>query len=170
MNGIPSQEQTQPSTASILLRFAIEVGPAGGHLLLPQTLHCEVWAEPKIARLPGTLPFLRGLINLRGQLAPVYELAGAMAALSPAPAVARLVVLGSGESRVGLIVQGDPRPIRVQAAAAAGRARPSTAFAGAAHLGEDGHYYWDFDLESFLTFVRRDAASVGAPLLTEDVQ
>lgn len=97
----PSQDES-PRPA----RHAFRVG--GLRLLVPLGVLCEVVDVPPIARLPNTARWLLGIANLRGAVMPVFNLAHALGLASALPADARVLVIGEGESAVGMVIDGLP--------------------------------------------------------------
>lgn len=149
------------------LRFAFEIGPGPERFVLPLGLQSELWPEPRITPLPGTAPWLRGLVNLRGTLAPVYEVAGSLGLQAPARARERLLVLGEGEQRVGLVVQGDPRPVTVVLHATPtplALREPLARVVGDRWLTDSGDAYWELDLEAWIHHARESATLSSANL------
>ncbi|MGN6188332.1 MAG: chemotaxis protein CheW [Conexibacter sp.] len=63
------------------------------------------YSEPR--PVASDLPWMRGVISLRGRLVPVHDLAvrlGLAASTATPPATAKLVILDTGEEPVGLLV------------------------------------------------------------------
>ncbi len=67
----------------------------------------EIIRLQPITAVPAAPSYVDGVINLRGRIVPVVDLAVMFGMMHTAPSKAsRIVVVGSGESRVGLIVDG----------------------------------------------------------------
>lgn len=98
----------EPSTATF---FGFRVGHF--HFLVPVEHHCEVIEQTKANPLPNTQPWFSGLINLRGNLAPVIDL---RLVLGEAPAThkRRLFTIGKGERTVALWIDGLPEVLGVE--------------------------------------------------------
>ena len=57
--------------------------------------------------VPQSAPYVDGVINLRGRIVPIVDLAGRFGMTASEPTRAsRIVVVGSGDLRIGLIVDG----------------------------------------------------------------
>lgn len=79
-----------------------------GFLIAEKTLS-EVIKNAKIFPLPNTKKWMRGLVNLRGNLVPVYDLpvlTGLSKDLSP---IDNLLVLGNGSESVAVLIDNLPR-------------------------------------------------------------
>lgn len=88
-------------------RYGFRVGELG--LLIDSDAGSEVLSTPQIASLPGTPPGFLGLINLRGNLVPLYELGDLLGIASRRSGTGNLVlVFGQGEQAVGVIIEGYP--------------------------------------------------------------
>ena len=69
----------------------------------------------EITRLPEAPGFIEGVVNLRGQVVPIVDLAKQFG-LAPEPELpktARIVVVEAGEETVGLVVDEVPEVLRV---------------------------------------------------------
>jgi chemotaxis signal transduction protein len=82
---------------------------AGLGLLIDPNAGSEVLPMPRIAPLPGGPAGLAGLINLRGNLVPLYDLRALLGLPSrPAGVEALALVFGEGDTAVGVIAEGYP--------------------------------------------------------------
>lgn len=88
-------------------RYGFKIGDLG--LLINPDVGSEVLSMPQIATLPNTPSGFLGLINLRGNLVPVYELRNLLD-LPPRPAsvTAMVLVFGKDDSAVGITIEGYP--------------------------------------------------------------
>lgn len=75
----------------------------------------EISRMLEITHLPETPGFIEGVVNLRGQVIPVIDLARQFGLEPEAklPKTARIVVVEAGEETVGLIVDEVPEVLRV---------------------------------------------------------
>lgn len=88
-------------------RYGYRVGELG--LLIDADVGSEVLSRPQIASLPRTPPGFLGLINLRGNLVPLYELGDLLGVASRRSGTGNLVlVFGQGEQAVGVMIEGYP--------------------------------------------------------------
>ncbi len=88
------------------VRYGFRVGGMG--LLINPDAGSEVLPIPPMAVLPGAPAGFMGLANLRGNLAPLYDIR-ALLGLPPQTGRQPLaLILGQGDDAVGLIVEGHP--------------------------------------------------------------
>lgn len=95
-------------------RLGVCVGSIG--LLFPSDGGREVMLPPSVSRLPNTALWLRGLANVRGALVPVLDLAGALGVARESSTPSYLLIFGQGETVMGLLIDGLPRLISLDAA------------------------------------------------------
>jgi chemotaxis signal transduction protein len=133
-------------------RFGFRVDDIG--LLVPAGMLSELVEETDVYPLPMAPPWLRGLINLRGGLVPVFDLKALLDMEPRAEAPPRLLVLGVGTRAVCLMIDQLPVPVSIDQ-------RPSQQPPLPALLGEhcraayvQDHELWvDFDLDGLLRAV-----------------
>jgi len=89
------------------LRHGVTIGPFS--VLLPPDVVSEVVKGPAIYPIPKTAPWVKGLMNLRGNLIPVFNLAEHFDADADAPGSPQILAVGKAEQAVALIVDGIPR-------------------------------------------------------------
>lgn len=99
-----------PAPASLRKRYGIRVGHYG--LLLQAEVSSEVIVPNGISTLPGSAAWLLGLISVRGNLVPIFDLD---LLLSARPYEKRkgdmALVLGSGANAVGWMINEYPLPL-----------------------------------------------------------
>ncbi len=88
------------------VRYGFRVGGMG--LLINPDAGSEVLPIPATAILPGAPPGFVGLINLRGNLAPLYDLRVLLGLQPQAGRQPLALLLGQGDDAVGLIIEGHP--------------------------------------------------------------
>lgn len=71
----------------------------------------EVLFKPDIWDLPGSSPWLKGLVNLRSNLVPVFDLRLLFDLPGDGAATRRLLVLDQGDKAVGLLIDDFPKPL-----------------------------------------------------------
>ncbi len=87
-------------------RYGFRVGELG--LLIDPDTGSEVLSVPAVTPLPDAPPGFSGLINLRGNLVPLYELRVLLGLGRPAQADSKVLVFGQGEQAVGVVIDGYP--------------------------------------------------------------
>lgn len=92
------------------VRYGFRIGVLG--LLIQSGSGSEILQKPSIWSLPGSPPWFLGLINVRGNLVPVYEL-GQVLNLGTRSADEKNLVLvfDKGDKAVGVVVDDFPRPL-----------------------------------------------------------
>ena len=130
-------------------RYGFNVGALG--LLIQPGSGSEVMQMPKIWTLPGAPPWLLGLVNLRGNLVPVYELRQVLS-LGQRPAAVKPLVLifDQGDKAVGVVIEDFPRPLTALSPLPHMPQLP-TALSGHVHKGyiKDEIIWLEFDHGSF---------------------
>jgi len=97
--GLPQQIETRELWSGIAFRLGdIE-------MVAPLTQVNEILHFPNLTLVPGTLPWIKGLANIRGTLLPIVDLQGYMGQ----PAIqlrqqSRIMIIHQGELNVGLLV------------------------------------------------------------------
>ena len=80
-----------------------------GFLVSPGT-SCEVMKNFTVYPIPNTRTWLQGLVNLRGNLIPVYDFS-LLLGLSNEPMIHEsLLIIDSGQQSAGLLIDGLPLP------------------------------------------------------------
>ncbi len=90
------------------VRYGVRVG--GLHLLLPEDSVSEVLDRPKIFPIPNTSSWFEGLINLRGNVVPVFDLRDLFGTTPIAGEQQMLLVIDEGEEALGIAIDGLPLP------------------------------------------------------------
>ena len=93
------------------LRHGVKIGPYS--LLLPDGVVSEVVKNASIYPVPKTSSWVKGLINLRGNLIPVFDLARYFDSSAGSPSLSTLIVIDKGENALALMVEGLPRVANV---------------------------------------------------------
>lgn len=100
------------------IRYGFTLGAIG--LLTPPNMICEILEElPQIYLLPNTAAWFEGLINLRGNLVPVFDIGRLLevkghAANDANKSKKNMLVIGSGEKAVAFIIDGLPQPVTAE--------------------------------------------------------
>jgi len=96
-----------------LLRQSFQVG--GLNLLCSRDASREVIPPPKLSRIPFTASWFLGMANIRGGLTPVVDLASVLGVENNTKAAPYLLVFGSGDTSMGLLIDGLPRGLTLNA-------------------------------------------------------
>ncbi len=78
-----------------------------GFMISKNTL-CEVVKFPEIYHLPNTKKWLCGLVNIRGNLVPVFDFSLLIGVTNEPASYENLLVLGSGERAIGVLIDAVP--------------------------------------------------------------
>lgn len=83
-----------------------------GFLISENTLS-EIVRNKNICPLPNTKNWMKGLINIRGNLVPVYDLSLMLKLDVDENQYNNILVLGKGSQSVAVVIEGLPRPCNV---------------------------------------------------------
>lgn len=104
----------QPQAVAAERRYGVRLGDFG--LLLPRDAISEIAEQRPECRLPNTPRWFVGVMNQRGNIVPVFDIATMLDAAQDAPgASAWAVVVGNRDEAVGLYVRNLPQTLRIQA-------------------------------------------------------
>ncbi len=99
------------STAESIIRYGFIIGNTG-FLIAEETLS-EVVKNTSIYPIPNTKAWMRGLINLRGNLVPVYDLDLLLGYSEEPSKYTNLLVLGKGSMSVGILIKKLPKSCEI---------------------------------------------------------
>jgi twitching motility protein PilI len=102
------------SEGAVLLREGFRIGAV--NLMIGYADGSELTDLPAIHALPGTPGWFSGMSNLHGKLVPVFDLARYAGVDSIAGAKPMLLVLGHGADAAGVVIDGLPQRLRLNAA------------------------------------------------------
>ncbi len=112
----PDQEhglsETADGTAQVQ-RYGFRIGAC--RLVHDLSLAVELIELPRCYNLPSSSAWFSGLVNLRGNLVPVFDLKSLLGGTGPAGGRQMLLVIGTGESAAALIIDGTPDHISIDA-------------------------------------------------------
>ncbi len=91
------------------LRYGYRVG--GFHLLVPLDMSSEVLVSPTRYRVPLGPDWLLGVINQRGNIVPVFDLARVCGERTRRAEVHTVLALARGERLLGVAIDGLPRAL-----------------------------------------------------------
>lgn len=101
---------TGPEEVAERNRYGFRIGSFG--LMIQADVGSEVIRPEAISSLPGSAPYLLGLLNLRGNLVPVFDLSLVLGVAKSNELRTMLVlILDKGENAVGMVIDGFPQPL-----------------------------------------------------------
>jgi twitching motility protein PilI len=109
---VPPQDLlwTGPAVALERNRYGFRIGSFG--LLIRADVGSEVIRSQAISSLPGSAPWLMGLLNLRGNLIPVFNLRLLLGTGESDQSRNMLIlILDKGENAVGMVIDGFPQAL-----------------------------------------------------------
>lgn len=141
----------QPLEFRTPTRYGFRVATLG--LLIGQRQASEVLEQPDVYPVPNTTDWFRGLVNLRGNLVPVFDLPELLGLEQDEEANAKpmLLVVGKGDDALGLIIDGFPKPVDLSRPLAESPPLPDRL--REFHRGtyvDDGVVWLDVDLSRFV--------------------
>lgn len=122
-------------SAATLLREGFRIGPL--RLAIRYDEGNELTDMPPVYPLPRAPSWFRGMANLHGTLVPVFDTAALFGTAHEPDAKPMLLVLGHGDEKAGLVIDG--LPVRLRLATADRIEDPA---APAALAGCVDHAYW----------------------------
>lgn len=112
----PDQEHGLSDTAdgsSQIQRYGFRIG--GCRFVHDLNLPVELIELPLRYELPNSSAWFSGLVNLRGNLVPVFDLKSLLGGTGTAGDRQMLLVIGSGERAAALVIDGTPDHISIDA-------------------------------------------------------
>ncbi len=107
----PAEDPGRNDSYAESQRYGFHVG--GIDLLIRPDTVAELVEKAEIFPIPNAPVWLRGLINLRGNLVPVYDLRSLLEVVDEGVGSAqRVLILDRGDNMVGLLIDGLPESIR----------------------------------------------------------
>ena len=100
---LPSMSQAEGKVETV---FGIRIGSMG--FLVSTAIYCEVLDKIQVNTLPNVHPWLSGLLNLRGNLVPVFDLRIVLEEETAGHKNRRLFTLDRGDKTVALWIDGFP--------------------------------------------------------------
>lgn len=98
---------------AMVLRQSFQVGDL--NLLCSRDASREVIEPPKLSRIPFTASWFLGMANIRGGLTPVVDMASVLGVENNTTTAPYLLVFGSGDEAMGLLIDGLPRTLALKA-------------------------------------------------------
>ncbi len=107
----PKVEWSRENTSVASVRYGFHVGSMS--LLIRRDTVAELIDQAIIFPIPNAPHWLRGLINLRGNLIPIYDLRELLEVTGEGKLSAqRLLVLGRGDEMIGVLIDDLPQAIQ----------------------------------------------------------
>lgn len=91
-----------------LPRYGFIVGGIG--FLISSEILCEVMKSFKVYPIPNTKQWMHGLVNLRGNLIPVYDLSMLLGMSDEPMNLDNLLIIDRGPESVGILIDCLPQP------------------------------------------------------------
>lgn len=88
-------------------RYGFRIGPLG--FLFPAHCPGEIVTDPEIYPIPHTRNWMLGVITLRGNLIPVFDLHGLLLEAPADPARPTVLVLDQGRQALGFVLKDSPQ-------------------------------------------------------------
>ena len=108
----PDQEHNLSGSSGVQ-RYGFRIGAC--RLIHDLSLAVELIELPRCYDLPNSNAWFSGLVNLRGNLVPVFDLKSVLWISGPTGVRQMLLVIGSGEKIAALVIDGTPDHITLDA-------------------------------------------------------
>jgi len=109
---VASTSATDPKTN---VRYGYQIGNT--HFLVGEKMLSEVLEDPRIYAVPKSVDWLKGILNVRGNIVPVFDLTTHLK--SPDEAIQKnnqvVIVLGKGSESAGIIINKLPESAEADA-------------------------------------------------------
>lgn len=93
------------------MRYGFKLG--AHYILIDNSTPCEVVQSAQIYRIPNTPSWVLGVINLRGNLVPVFDFMKRLDEKTSLLENRRLLVLEQGERAIGIYIEGLPKALEI---------------------------------------------------------
>jgi len=103
ISDFPSMPQAEAKVETV---FGIRIGSMG--FLVPTTIYCEVLDKIQVNTLPNVHSWISGLLNLRGNLVPVFDLRFVLEEEATSHMKRRLFSIDRGDKTVALWIDDFP--------------------------------------------------------------
>jgi twitching motility protein PilI len=107
----PAAHAVASSAAGVMLREGFRIGDL--RLMIRYEDGSELTDLPPLYRLPRAPAWFLGMANLHGALVPVFDPAVLFGVAHDEAAKTMLLVLGHGEARAGIVIDGLPQRLRL---------------------------------------------------------
>lgn len=160
-SGLPACPQTPAS--GVLLRQGFRIGKV--NLAVGYEDGSDLTEVPEICSLPRSLEWFTGITNLHGKLVPVFDLASYAGVERKAGAKPMLLVLGHACDAAGMLIDGMPERLRLNAAGRGEATGVPPALEGCidgAFL-VDGQQWWSLQAAALLSDLEERLRELAAP-------
>lgn len=142
-----------PEVVAAQVRYGFRVGNIG--LVVGEDKDCEVIDDALISLIPNTPVWLLGLLNLRGNLVPVFDLKLLFGIEQQSHGKQRLLMVDEGDMAVALRIDGLPRVVDTRHRSARLPPMPEAlqGYVHAAYVHEET-IWLDVDVEAFFESLR----------------
>jgi len=110
---LPGAERAEVDSVESLHRYGFRIG--GARLVHDLSLGVELIDMQKCYELPNSGESFSGLVNLRGNLVPVFDLKPLLGEDTGEPGKQMLLVIGTGDHAAALAIDGNPVRVTLDA-------------------------------------------------------
>ncbi len=104
-----SEAEDQQQTTNVSKRYGFTI--ENTHLLAPEGEYCELIPNFNVSLLPNSPKHMLGIINLRGNLVPLYKTSGTQL---PKGTDAYALLIGNPKKGAAVLIYGKPKAISIQ--------------------------------------------------------
>lgn len=148
----PADDTAAERTDAPQRRYGVRLAEYG--LLLPRATICEIAEELPDCALPNTPAWFAGVLNQRGTIVPVFDIAAMLDIAQNAVARRWVLIVGTRDEAVGLRVQALPQTVYINPGEALAYNPVNQTmlepFVSAAFNGDDT-LWLEWDLDGFFT-------------------
>jgi twitching motility protein PilI len=147
------------ATGTVLLREGFRIG--GLRLMIPYEDGNELTEMPQVYVLPRAPAWFLGMANLHGALVPVFDPAVLFGVARDENAKPMFLVLGHGDDKAGLVIDGLPQRLRLAGADRIADAAVPPLLAGCVKdvYWSDGRDWMDLQVDDLLQAVTEELAA-----------
>lgn len=129
-------------------RIGFRINAALPVFVLPTGMASQLALEPLLAPVPNVKTWLRGVLNLRGNLVPVFDI-GLWQGIEALPASSQVLVIAPGPEAMGVLCCETPRLLAVQSPGTLTANDPMNEFSNCCFDSELGKVY-EFNPQAWL--------------------
>ncbi|MGB5301309.1 MAG: chemotaxis protein CheW [Thiogranum sp.] len=142
-----------------VLRYGFRIG--GLALLVPEGIATELLDAPAVFPLPRAPRWLAGMLNIRGNVVPLFNIVELLGSKSRSSAKERILVLGQASQAVAVYVDDLPKPLTTTGSVGDAGELPTILrpFVEAA-FSDQGTHWFEFDYGEFFAHLSADGDDV----------